>query len=262
MEVTLLGTGDAVGVPAPLCGCEYCEESDKRRRPALLVESDSNTFVFDAGPDIKDQLHQMGVTEVDAFYVTHHHFDHAEGLSDMVHAAMSNFLLNGDEYENSQQGKFIQVYAPYDSKKLFNKERNHWFNDLHFDEIDTVQTHEYNEIEINAISVAHGRNTTYAFAILDTKTGEKVVYAPDMAGWRTAYDEKYKNADVLVVEGAEVVGPQIHGTKEDVMKAIKEAEAEEVYLVNVSEHLAEMHTPELEKAGEPYSIVGDFETLI
>jgi len=37
MDVTLLGSGDALGMPAPLCDCEYCTESDPRRRPGLLV---------------------------------------------------------------------------------------------------------------------------------------------------------------------------------------------------------------------------------
>ncbi|MFB6185387.1 MAG: metal-dependent hydrolase, partial [Halobacteriaceae archaeon] len=74
MNITLLGSGEAVGVPAPLCGCEYCTESPTRRRPGLLIETTATTIVLDIPPEIKEQLHRTNTADVDAFFVTHHHF--------------------------------------------------------------------------------------------------------------------------------------------------------------------------------------------
>lgn len=71
MRVVLMGTGDAVGVPAPLCDCEYCAASERRRRPAVLVEVDGRRLVLDIGPDVADQLHGMEVYDVDGFFATH-----------------------------------------------------------------------------------------------------------------------------------------------------------------------------------------------
>jgi len=76
MKVTLLGSGDAIGMPAPMCSCEYCKESDKRRRSGLLIETEDTTLVIDISPDIKEKLHHEEIHDVDGFLVTHFHFDH------------------------------------------------------------------------------------------------------------------------------------------------------------------------------------------
>ena len=45
MKISLLGSGDAIGMPVPMCECEYCQESEKRRRTSLFVFSKKNTHV-------------------------------------------------------------------------------------------------------------------------------------------------------------------------------------------------------------------------
>jgi phosphoribosyl 1,2-cyclic phosphodiesterase len=49
MRMTLFGTGDATGMPATPCDCEYCEQNAPQRRPAVLVESDGTAVVLDIG---------------------------------------------------------------------------------------------------------------------------------------------------------------------------------------------------------------------
>ncbi len=49
MRMTLFGTGDATGMPATPCDCEYCAQSAPQRRPAVLVESDDTAVVLDMG---------------------------------------------------------------------------------------------------------------------------------------------------------------------------------------------------------------------
>lgn len=110
MDITLLGSGEALGVPAPLCNCEYCETSSERRRPGLLVETDQATAVFDVSPDITEQLHTTGTIDVDAFFVTHHHYDHVGGLHELNHAAMEfeEHMLNSDEF-TSDENRAVRV---------------------------------------------------------------------------------------------------------------------------------------------------------
>ena len=113
MDVTLLGSGDALGVPVPLCDCEYCAESPRRRRPGLLVETDETTLLFDAGPDLPAQLRETGVTGLDAVFLTHHHYDHVAGVKELDHAVMepSAHLDNPEAFDRLPPHSSVALYA-------------------------------------------------------------------------------------------------------------------------------------------------------
>lgn len=76
MRVTLLGTGG----PRP---------DPDRQGPATLVEAGGLALLFDAGRGVATQLARAGVTveQLDAVFITHHHFDHIGGLGDLLMAA-------------------------------------------------------------------------------------------------------------------------------------------------------------------------------
>lgn len=77
--MTLLGTGG----PKP---------DPTRQGPAALVEAGGLNLVFDAGRGVASQLAKAGVrtADIDAIFVTHHHFDHIGGLGDLLMAAWNN----------------------------------------------------------------------------------------------------------------------------------------------------------------------------
>ena len=79
MQITLLGTGG----PRP---------DPTRQGPATLVEASRMTLLFDAGRGTATQLAKAGVRveDLDAVFITHHHFDHIGGLGDLIMAAWNN----------------------------------------------------------------------------------------------------------------------------------------------------------------------------
>ncbi len=79
MRITLLGTGG----PRP---------DPTRQGPATLVEAARLSLLFDAGRGVATQLARAGVRaeDLDAIFITHHHFDHIGGLADLVMAAWNN----------------------------------------------------------------------------------------------------------------------------------------------------------------------------
>jgi len=79
MKITLLGTGG----PRP---------DPVRQGPATLVQASRLSLLFDAGRGVATQLARAGirVEDLDAVFITHHHFDHIGGLADLIMAAWNN----------------------------------------------------------------------------------------------------------------------------------------------------------------------------
>jgi len=79
MRVTLLGTGG----PRP---------DPDRQGPSTLVTTGGLRLLFDAGRGVATQLAKAGVApeQLDAVFVTHHHYDHIGGLGDVLMAAWNN----------------------------------------------------------------------------------------------------------------------------------------------------------------------------
>lgn len=96
MRITLLGTGGPRPDPA-------------RQGPATLVEVAGLRLLFDAGRGVATQLAKAEISlhEVDAIFLTHHHFDHIGGLGDLLMAAW-----------NSDRTRPLNVYGPRGTRSI------------------------------------------------------------------------------------------------------------------------------------------------
>lgn len=86
MRLTFFGTGTSQGVPVIGCECPVCTSTDPRDhrlRCSALLETDTATLLFDAGPDFRMQMLRSHTRAVDAILVSHEHYDHVGGLDDV-----------------------------------------------------------------------------------------------------------------------------------------------------------------------------------
>jgi phosphoribosyl 1,2-cyclic phosphate phosphodiesterase len=93
MKVTILGCGASWGVPAigPDWGrCDPTDPRNRRRRCSLLVESRGSVLLIDTSPDLREQLIDARVRQIDAVLLTHAHADHLHGIDDL---RMINLLM-------------------------------------------------------------------------------------------------------------------------------------------------------------------------
>ena len=90
MRFTILGCGSSGGVPR-LGGhwgdCDPANPKNNRRRCSLLIEREgpdgTTRVLIDTSPDLRAQLLDAGVGELDAVVYTHSHADHVHGLDDL-----------------------------------------------------------------------------------------------------------------------------------------------------------------------------------
>jgi phosphoribosyl 1,2-cyclic phosphate phosphodiesterase len=86
LKITVLGCGTSSGVPRignDWGACDPAEPRNARRRVSILVNSGATTILVDTSPDLRAQLLDAGVGEVDAVIWTHDHADHVHGLDDL-----------------------------------------------------------------------------------------------------------------------------------------------------------------------------------
>ena len=101
MKITFLGTGTSQGVPVIGCPCAVCNSQDPRDirlRSSALITVGSKNILIDAGPDLRQQLLNNKITQVDAILMTHEHKDHTGGLDDV---RPLNFMIQ----------KVMQIYG-------------------------------------------------------------------------------------------------------------------------------------------------------
>ncbi|MFV0474768.1 MAG: MBL fold metallo-hydrolase [Pikeienuella sp.] len=90
LRFTILGCGSSGGVPR-LGGvwgdCDPTNPRNIRRRCSMLVEridgADATRVLIDTSPDLRQQLLDAGIGNLDAVLYTHEHADHVHGLDDL-----------------------------------------------------------------------------------------------------------------------------------------------------------------------------------
>ena len=112
LSVQILGCGSSSGVPAVGNNWGACNPNNprnRRLRSSIYVKTNNTDILIDATPDLRQQLLNANITNLDAVFITHTHADHINGIDDF---RFLNVLMN----------KHINLYA---SKKSINdiKER-------------------------------------------------------------------------------------------------------------------------------------------
>lgn len=85
-ELIILGSGAATGVPSLSGGWGDCNPENpknRRQRAGVYFEDGSTKLLIDTSPDVKNQLIDNGIKELDAVLYTHTHADHLHGIDDL-----------------------------------------------------------------------------------------------------------------------------------------------------------------------------------
>ncbi|HEV7258472.1 MAG TPA: MBL fold metallo-hydrolase [Bosea sp. (in: a-proteobacteria)] len=95
--LTILGCGSSGGVPRPGSGwgdCDPSEPKNRRRRCSVLVEraqeAGTTRVLVDTSPDLREQLIDADVPDLDAVLFSHDHADHTHGIDDLRALVLHN----------------------------------------------------------------------------------------------------------------------------------------------------------------------------
>lgn len=89
-RITILGSGSSGGVPRignDWGACDPHNPKNRRRRCSALVTKTAaggeTRVLIDTSPDLREQMLDAGITDVDAVLYTHEHADHTHGIDDL-----------------------------------------------------------------------------------------------------------------------------------------------------------------------------------
>ncbi|NHI91876.1 MAG: MBL fold metallo-hydrolase [Candidatus Lokiarchaeota archaeon] len=126
MKLTILGSGDCSGTPQLGCSCRICKLARKvgqpytRTRFGILIETNfkhneglkKKNILIDTSPDLRFQLINVGVEEIDAIFFTHADYDHSSGIFELYRTHSNNM------YRNREKVKIISGKDILDSLNL------------------------------------------------------------------------------------------------------------------------------------------------
>jgi phosphoribosyl 1,2-cyclic phosphate phosphodiesterase len=193
MKVTILGCGTSSGVPRvgnDWGDCDPSNPKNRRRRVSILVEHDETRILVDTGPDLREQLLNSSICDVDAVIWTHDHADHCHGIDDLrqlyhVRGAPVPGYARPETLETllARFGYIFEGKGDYPPVALLNP---------------LPDRLRIGSVEMSIVDQPHGAIT--AAGIRFQAGAKSVVYSTDVNGLTDAMTDAFQRTDVWIVD--------------------------------------------------------------
>ena len=162
IKFTILGCGYSLGVPRIDGSFGKCDPKNKknyRTRCSALVSTSKTNILIDTSPDIKAQLINNKIINIDKIFYTHPHADQTHGINELrffylkkkiklpVYAdkLTRKHLLSSFKYCFTNKSEYPPIL------KLYNLKKNHRFKINN------------NKLEFESIHVEHGKINSVSY---------------------------------------------------------------------------------------------------
>ena len=227
IKLTILGCGSSMGVPradGSFGDCNPNEKRNYRTRCSAIISSKYCNTLIDTSPDLRFQLLQNNINQIDRVLYSHFHADQTHGINDL----RIFFIKNK---------KKIPIYCDNKTKSYLFKNFKYCFKDtasypaiLKFNLIRKNNYFKDKKIylKIKSIKVGHGSVECNAFIIND-----KCGYLSDV---NTIYEKDYKhfkNLKYFVVDCLRFKKHPSHFNLDEVLELVKILKPKKTILTNL-----------------------------
>jgi phosphoribosyl 1,2-cyclic phosphate phosphodiesterase len=193
VKVRILGCGTSTGVPKignEWGRCDPEEPRNRRLRSSILVESAGVRVLVDCGPDLRQQLLDARVGELNAVIVTHTHGDHCHGIDELrpVSAAIGRPvpLYGRSETLFELQSRFGYAFEQSEFYRPVVEPR------------ELAERECFGDAAARFVDQPHGGPTSLGLRF--DEAGKSVVYAIDFSDLTDDMAALYEGADVWIAD--------------------------------------------------------------
>ena len=229
MKFIILGCGSSMGVPRPdgyFGNCDPKNKKNYRTRCSVLIKTDIENILIDTSPDLRQQLLNQKIKNIDKVLYSHMHADQTHGINDL-----RSFYINS--------GKQIDIYADIYTSKYLKDTFSYIFNSYSKEYPATLKLNklpknifvknENKKILIKSVMVDHGKVKSNCFII-----DKKLAYISDVSKIYNKDFKYFKNLDYLIVDCLWYKYHPSHFNLETSLSIIKKFNPKKAILTNLS----------------------------
>lgn len=234
LVATILGCGSSGGVPRPGSGwgkCDPAEPRNQRRRCSIHVAAngpDGTTSVLvDTSPDLRLQLIDNDIKNLDAVLYTHDHADHTHGIDDLrpivIHMRRRIPVYCDVATSASLNARFSYCFATppgSDYPPILEERRIR-------DPEPVVVEGAGGLLEARPIRVAHGGQDALGFRF------GAFAYMPDVSAMSREAETALEGLDVLVIDALRDTPHPSHFSVSDALSLIERVRPKRAVLTNL-----------------------------
>ena len=230
VEVTILGCGSSGGVP--LIGniwgpCDPNDFRNTRRRVSILVKIKNKTFLIDTSPDLRMQMLDAKVKNIDAVLYTHSHADHVHGIDDLRAFCWQRkdnkpIPIYGDEYTMNQlKNRFNYAFQANLGPAIPSLKANNI----------EIGNNIIEDINIQAIKQIHGKGYSLGYRF------NNIAYSTDVNKFPDGSLKQLENLDLWIVDCVRYEAHYSHSHFDQTMDWIRQLKPKRAILTHMGHWL-------------------------
>jgi len=230
VKLIVLGCGTSSGVPrigGDWGACDPKNPRNRRTRASVLVQSDTTTILVDTGPDMREQLLNAGVSNIDAVVWTHEHADHIHGIDDLRQI----FHLKGEP---------VPCYARERCLESLERRFRYVFHGRGgYPPTSTIALLEHEirvgDLTIRTVDMPHGGITTAGLRF--EHDGKSIGYSTDFHEFTMDMEELFAGLDLWVVDALRRAPHPTHANLATTLNAIGRLKPERAILTHMDQSM-------------------------